>query len=408
MPNWTQQRSAIIFVAAFVFITLFQIFVPDSFRLDSSDYTYYHSVVARNLLAGKGFTLADGSFASVNPPLYPILVAAILWLAQFGISEALLFGTLNAACLAISVVVVYRLARNLWSERGGLLAAGLWLTYPFMLLLSTERLTEPPFIAALYLGLACFWQSLKTQSLRGFALAAVFLGIAMLIRSIAIAILPVCVMIVWLTRQPLRLKASTSAVLLGVGSLVVLPWTIVVYAQSSQLVVLGTNTTPSIRDGLTFAVGKAYRQEFQISADVLALMERLLSRRDAMNSLGAIFAAVREEFLQTPDAVVKLFLLKMARSWFATDSGRLEMLSLAIQAPYLLSILVGSLLTLRFALAQRTYLLGTWLIVLYFWLMTIAVLSILRYMTPAMGLLMTIVPIFFMLKQADRTKEMPT
>lgn len=404
MPNWTQQRSAIVFVVAFVFIALFQIFVPDSFRLDSSDYTYYHSVVARNLLAGNGFTLADDSFASTNPPGYPIIVAVLLWIAQLGISEALLFGALNAACLAISVVVVYRLARNLWGERGGLLAAGLWLTYPFMLLLSTERLTEPPFIAALYLGLAFFWRSLKTQSLRGFALAAVFLGIAMLIRSIAIAILPVCVLIVWLTRHPLRLKASTSAVLLGVGSLVVLPWTILVYAQSSQLVVLGTNTTPSIRDGLTFAVGKAYRQEFQISADVLALMERLLSRRDEMTSLGAIFAAVREEFLQTPDAVVKLFLLKIARSWFATDSGRLELLSLAIQALYLLGILVGSLLTFRFALAQRTYLLGTWLIVLYFWLMTIAVLSILRYMTPAMGLLMTIVPIFFMLRQADQTK----
>ncbi len=137
MPNRTRQRSAIIFVVAFVFIALFQIFVPDSFRLDSSDYTYYYGVVARNLLAGNGFTLADGNFAAVNPPGYPIIAAALLWVAQFGISEVLLFGAFNAACLAISVVVVHRLVRNLWGERGGLLAAGLWLTYPFMLLSST-------------------------------------------------------------------------------------------------------------------------------------------------------------------------------------------------------------------------------------------------------------------------------
>ncbi len=390
MPNRTRQRSAIIFVAAFVFIALFQILVPDSFRLDSSDYTYYHSVVARNLLAGNGFTLADGSFAAVNPPLYPIIVAALLWVAQFSISEALLFGAFNAACLAISVVVVYRLARNLWGERGGLLAAGLWLTYPFMLLLSTERLTEPPFIAMLYLGLAVFWHNLKVPTWRGFALAALLIGIAMLIRSIAVALLPLCVLMMWFTQHPAHRKALISAVLLGVGALIVLPWSALIYTQTGEFVLLGTNSLPSVRDGLTFAVGKAYRQEFQLSETVITLMERLLARRTAMNSLGEILAVLRQEAERDSSAVLNLLALKAARSWFATDSGRLEVVSALLQVGYLLLVVIGTWLALRRLPQMRLYVLGTWVFVVYFWLMTFMVLSILRYMLPAMGLLMTL------------------
>lgn len=392
MPQLAHHRAGIVFIVAFIGITLFQLLAPASLRLNSSDYREYYVVVAQNLLEGRGFVLADDRPAIANPPLYPLMVAGLIGLARLGIPETFLFNAFNAACLALSVVVVYWLGRRLWGERGGLLAAVLWLTYPFMLLLSTERLTEPPFIAALYLGLAAFWQSLRKQSLSGFALAAVLLGAAMLIRSIAIAILPVCALILWLTTQPLRLKVLASTMLLSVGALVALPWTIAIYAQTGQLVLLGTNSIPSIRDGLTFAVGKDYRQVIGLDAEVIALMERLFSRRDQMTSLGTVVAVVGEEFSRTPDVMFRLFALKAVRSWFATDSGRLETLSLLIQIPYLIAIGLSSLRAFCLVPAQRTYVLGTWLIVIYIWLMTFLVLSILRYMTPVMGLLMTIVP----------------
>jgi 4-amino-4-deoxy-L-arabinose transferase-like glycosyltransferase len=392
MSSLLRHQGMLIFAAAVVFIALFQALVPDALRLNSTDYSAYYEQVAKSLLEGHGFRLADGRFASANPPLYPLIAAGLLGLARQGIPEEFLFNIFNAACLAVSVAVIYHLARELWGERGGLLAAGLWLTYPFVLLLSTDRLTEPLFIALLYSGLALFWRSLRTQTLGGFALAAALLGAAMLTRSIALGILPVCVLIVGIAQLPLHLKRSASVVLLGIGFLVVLPWTAAIYAQTGQLVLLGTNSVPSVRDGLTFAVGKAYRQTFQLSSDVVAVMERFFERRYQMDSLGAILSAVREEFLRSPKAVIELLLLKAARSWYATDSGQQETLSLLIQLVYLSSIGLSSWRAFKIAPQQRTYLLGTWLIVAYFWLMTFLVLSILRYMTPIMGLLLTIVP----------------
>ncbi len=212
----------------------------------------------------------------------------------------------------------------------------------------------------LYLGLAIFWHNLKVPTRRGFALAAVFLGIAMLIRSIAIAILPVCVLIVWFTQHPAHKKAISSAVLLGVGALVVLPWSVLIHTQTEQFVLLGTNSVPSVRDGLTFAVGKAYRQEFQLSEPVLALMERLLERRAEMNSLGEILAVLRQEAERDPAAVLNLLALKAARSWYATDSGRLEVVSALLQLGYVLLVGIGTGLALHRLPQARIYVLGTW------------------------------------------------
>jgi hypothetical protein len=147
-----------------------------------------------------------------------------------------------------------------------------------------------------------------------------------------------------------------------------------------------------VRDGLTFAVGKAYRQAFPVSEDVMALMERLLARRDDMNTLSAIVKVVGEESADDRGALVKLLAMKVVRSWYATDTGRFETIALLIQIAYLIPISIGSVAAFRHMPHLRGYIVGVWLIVLYFWFMTFLVLSILRYMTPVMGLLMTLAP----------------
>src|SRR5262249_26132349 len=98
-------------------------------------------------------------------------------------------------------------------------------------------------------------------------------------------------------------------------------------------------------------------------------------------------SVVWREFRLHPAAVMKIFALKLARSWYGTDSRRKEGLILLIQIGYLALISWGGWRAWKLGGIHRTFAAGAILIALYFWSMTFLVLSILRYMVPAMGVL---------------------
>jgi hypothetical protein len=98
------------------------------------------------------------------------------------------------------------------------------------------------------------------------------------------------------------------------------------------------------------------------------------------------------ESIVRPVAVVKLFLLKAARSWYGTDSRRLETPLMLLQLAYLALILWVTRVSWQLGGTARKLTVSIWLIAFYFWGMTIVALSISRYMLPAMGLLFTLLP----------------
>jgi hypothetical protein len=99
----------------------------------------------------------------------------------------------------------------------------------------------------------------------------------------------------------------------------------------------------------------------------------------------ALFLA--QEFQSHPIAVTKLFLMKIARSWYGTDSGRREFPILLIQLVYLVPVSWGAWKTWKLGNRYRDFALIALLIVFYFWGMTFLAISILRYMVPIIGLL---------------------
>jgi hypothetical protein len=179
------------------------------------------------------------------------------------------------------------------------------------------------------------------------------------------------------------------------GNLVaVLPWQVWVYRQTDHLVLLGTNGVPSIRDGLTFAVNtKGYRQSFGMPEDVLALQEEFLAESGSMNSVPQILAAIQMHFHQEPLTVMKLIGIKTLRSWYGTDSGSMETGIAVLQFIYICIVLVASVLLWRHRREYPGLLLMVWSFTFYFWGMTTMVLSILRYMTPVVGLFALIIPV---------------
>jgi hypothetical protein len=75
-----------------------------------------------------------------------------------------------------------------------------------------------------------------------------------------------------------------------------------------------------------------------------------------------------------PLAVVKLFVFKAMRGWYATDSGRLETPIMPIQAFYLALVSWGTITGWRVGGLARWFVTGLWIVALYFWGRTFLVL----------------------------------
>jgi hypothetical protein len=96
-----------------------------------------------------------------------------------------------------------------------------------------------------------------------------------------------------------------------------------------------------------------------------------------------------EQLKARPVALVKLFAIKVGRSWYGTDSQHFEGAIQAIQVLYLSLIVWSSILAWNQGGLPRQLLTTVWLIALYFWGMNVISTTLLRYQVPVIGLLFT-------------------
>jgi len=303
-------------------------------------------------------------------------------------------------CLAISTVLVFRLSRFLWNHFISVIISLLWLTYPLLLWLSRQPASEIPFILVFYFGLFLFLVAMKKndKSLWRFVLIGLLFGVCMLIRPIAIGIPIVitCVFLLMEKRKQWRMRVVQSIVLVVTAYGTLLPWQAWWYFQTGEYMFLSNLGIKGMRDGLTYAVQKEiYRQKFVISEDVRAVMRNVSENQSALVSTSRVGEFMLNELTRDPVAVLKLIGIKVLRSWYATDSGRYETPIMLLQAGYFVAILIGSIRLFGYSTlpsVQRKVGIYIIAIVAYYWLMTISVLSIVRYMTPVIGLLFIFLP----------------
>jgi hypothetical protein len=231
------------------------------------------------------------------------------------------------------------------------------------------------------------------------ALSGLLYGCGLLIRPILLGLWALWVVFWLATRRQARegnkpdrsnwLSFLEMAAFLSMLLAIVIPWELKAFQHTGELVPISTAGPTSIRDGLTFGIRlKNYRQDQNLPAGletVMAEIDSLELSEINPDRLSAIFS-------RHPLAFSKLLLLKTLRSWYATDSARYENLILPIQLVYLGLILWGLIAAWRSRGRPRLYASFVVLTSLYFWLATTSALSILRYMIPAMCLLMTIIP----------------
>lgn len=393
----TRWAGAIVLAVATIATTLPLLLAPGAQITEGTDYAAFYDPVGRSIAAGRGPVLDDGTPATRYPPGYPAIVGSIVALSSAsGIGESTAFAAVAMIAMALSAWLLWWAVVPFWGPQAAMVAGLAWATYPAAVWLSIQRGTELPFAAVFFASVALVVRGLATARSRpGAALAAgVLLGMAMLIRPIAVAAwLPLSIAILRHRALPLGHRWWKVAILLAGISLVVVPWEAWVYARSGRVILLSDGGAPSIRDGLTYALShKVYREGAAVPQAVREVMQGLRDRYETLESTAAIRQALMDQWERRPLAVIQLFALKAIRSWYATDSNANEKLLALVQIAYLSTIALATVRAWRLAGAYRQLAIALWVMTAYFWAMTTVVLSILRYMVPAMGLLFLLLP----------------
>lgn len=397
MLDWCLNDLRRAVVATFLFSVLvtlvFWAFVPAQYyELGTTDFTERDLPMAQQIVDGAPF-LDPTNIVAVGFPL--VLVGMIVLAHTFGVPLALVLQGLALIEMGITSVLILLLARLIWTPLLAFVAALLWTTYPFALWLTKQTSTELSFMVFFFAAVYFWWRGLVLvrSQLALFGLAGLLIGLAMLIRPFA-AGFPLVMLLGIICKRTLVKNRLGAVALLCVGCMsVVLPWEFLVRSETGRWVLLNDNGVKSIRDGLSFAVeSKSYRAALDVPEDIKALMLDARSQQATLDSSVKIGAFLWDNFREQPGTVMKFLALKAVRAWYATDSQRFEILSAGVQLVYLLLGTLGIVMTWRHRPHARFLVLMGLATVLYFWLITLSALPILRYMIPAMGLVIVFIP----------------
>jgi 4-amino-4-deoxy-L-arabinose transferase-like glycosyltransferase len=204
--------------------------------------------LAARLLAGLGFVAPDGHATAFRPPLYPILLAAVLPGGTLGI--AVLQIALGVATVALTVVIGSRIGLGRIALLAGLFVA----VDPLLLRYTPQIMTEVTctFLASLLLWAGVIVQARmcddaacrKRTGLAAFYLGVLF-GVAVLSRPTfwAWGVLVALAWIVRIARDPSHMKSRLIAsVCVGAGVLLAIaPWAIRNAAALGEPVVTTTH-----------------------------------------------------------------------------------------------------------------------------------------------------------------------
>jgi len=357
-----------------------------------SDYLITYRPIAENLLeSGDYFKEEDIAFN--YPPGYPLFVTVILSLHQWtGIGELRILQFVNVLIMTLNFVIVVLLFRQYFSPSVALTGGMLWLTYPFHLWLIRNPSSEIPFMLFLFVSLLMFVRGMKEQSVTAMLISGVFVGVAGLFRPIVILYAIVLTAIIFMQRGiDLRKKVIWSLAVCGAFLLTILPWEIIAWHQTHDIIPLSVAGPGALIDGF----GYAFRADpSRVPEDVYRFMVTLKDHRyELHDSFSKVLSFLLDYFRSSPLTMLKLAALKLVRPWYGTDSMWYETPIVIIQMLYLIPFAAGFYMNRkneRLKIFNRLAVLS----ILYFWIMTFLVLSILRYMIPVMVFLFAYIASF--------------
>jgi len=296
-----------------------------------------------------------------------------------------------------SSVVMYLLGEIIWSKSGGIICSLLWMTYPFHLWLTKQPNSEPPFIFFFLLSLLLILLvTNRKHSMFLLFLAGFSIGIAMLIRPIAIGLGLIFAITYWLVSHESKKPQLFGIFLILIGNmLAIFPWEYSTYQNNGEIIPLSSNGVGSIRLGFTFPVKlDDFRKAVDVPVDVKNLAQQILTDSQSISSTKEQFEILSYYLIKEPIPFLKLIIIKLSRTWYGSDTNTYDQYSLTIQVFYLVLIGLSAYISARNK--NNKYFLFKISVpsLIYFWVMTIVGMPLLRYMVPVISLTFLFVPAF--------------
>jgi hypothetical protein len=400
-------------------------FAPDILTAKiCQDCVNWYIPVAEGLAAGHGFVHpgdSAGGIAVVRPPGNSVNIFLMLKVSSvFGVERELIYWAVNTIFICIAAVLLFLVTFHLWGETQSALAVSVvWVTFPLLLWFLNQPYSEVPFIVCLHA--AGYFFLAKLRVMRRLTLGLVvggLLGCAALYRPIVIG-LPIVIGILsigfgLLDRSVWRGVRLAIGLMIGAYSVIGV-WSVFVWVESGEKILItdGTLFSNSMKDGVTFGVDmRGYREGVRypkLSPEIIAFMEKMqghfgenqvgqeidspsANRSPPDLTSADILREIYQELSHEPLLAAKVLMLKGARAWFGTDSNKHETQALAIMSGYGILILAAILRGLATRVIMWRLLLIVSVITGYFWLLSILVLPIVRYLVPITGLLFILLP----------------
>ncbi len=357
-------------------------------RAVPEDFNHRYLPIAHGILE-RGDFLLDGRAPS--PPLYPLALAGLTKLGRlFHINEENAARAFNVLAMALLAVMFHAIVQRATDGRTALIAALVWVTYPFGVYLAPQPGPEPLYLVALVLAA---WAAIEAGGAAErpgphTALAAGMAGaLPMLVKPMALFLplaLLIFLVVAWARRRvPLTCFALSCSLFIAGLLIVILPWEAHLWQRTGKFVPVADKAGSSIYDGWTFGLHAGAGGDLaRLPGEVKTFMVEVEKLSQGKGS-GEVLSAIRTAAGKHPVAFLKLLLIKAGRCWYGTDEMWHERLILAVQLFYLSLAAVGSVLWFRAKRPGGALVAVLLCLLLYHWATATAALSILRYMIPA-------------------------
>ncbi|WP_181494269.1 ArnT family glycosyltransferase [Thermosulfuriphilus ammonigenes] len=224
----------LLFYLLFSFCIFYLFFINQP--LNIVDEQYYNKLALSILERGE-FGWRPGHLTAIRPPLYPVFLALIY--KVFGPENYNAVRLIQIFLSLASGWLVYSLAKRIFhEEKVALLATGLFLFYPSLLLFNYLLLTEILFI---FLFLLSIWFLLSfKRSFRSLFIAGIFWGLASLTRSVTYPLTPFVALFLIFAAPSEKRGLLAAALFLSATILTLSPWIIRNYRVFGHFVAVDT------------------------------------------------------------------------------------------------------------------------------------------------------------------------
>lgn len=273
------------------------------FHGDALDY----DAIARNVVAGRGFTINGLDPTAYRAPAYPLFLSLLYAVSN----DSLLFVRLIQAALGVGIVyLTWLLGRDLFTRAVGAIASLIVAVHPLLIYFGVYLWTETLYTLTITAIAYTMLRGLQAGRLRWIALSGLLLGVAALTRPQALLQAPFMLLVVLLMlREQGWARRLLAGALLTLATLApIAPWTARNMAAFNEFVFIDTHGGVTLYGSYDPAGGGAFVDRPLPGAEWSALTE--LERDEVYTN--AAFDWIRENPLTALSLIP-------ARLWRATS-----------------------------------------------------------------------------------------